>query len=33
MNTNISNDIKYIGVNDRDITLFEGQYPIKNGMA
>lgn len=33
MNTNISNDIKYIGVNDYDITLFEGQYPIKNGMA
>ena len=33
MNTNISNNIKYIGVNDRDITLFEGQYPIKNGMA
>lgn len=30
---NISNDIKYIGVNDYDITLFEGQYPIKNGMA
>jgi len=29
----ISNDIKYIGVNDYDITLFEGQYPIKNGMA
>ncbi len=33
MNTSISNDIKYIGVNDYDITLFEGQYPIKNGMA
>jgi flavorubredoxin len=33
MNTNISNDIKYIGVYDYDITLFEGQYPIKNGMA
>ena len=33
MNTNISNDIKYIGVNDRDITLFEGQYPIKNGRV
>lgn len=29
----ISEDIKYIGVNDYDIDLFEGQYPVKNGMA
>lgn len=29
----ISNDIKYIGVNDHDIDLFEGQYVVKNGMA
>ncbi len=29
----ITNDIKYIGVNDRDIDLFEGQYMVPNGMA
>ena len=29
----ISNDIKYIGVNDHDIDLFEGQYIVPNGMA
>jgi flavorubredoxin/flavin reductase (DIM6/NTAB) family NADH-FMN oxidoreductase RutF len=29
----ISNDIKYIGVNDHDIDLFEGQYIVENGMA
>lgn len=29
----ISNDIKYIGVNDRKIDLFEGQYIVPNGMA
>ena len=30
---NITNDIKYIGVNDREIDLFEGQYVVPNGMA
>ena len=30
---NITNDIKYIGVNDRNIDLFEGQYIVPNGMA
>lgn len=30
---NITNDIKYIGVNDHDIDLFEGQYIVENGMA
>ena len=25
--------IKYIGVNDREIDLFEGQYVVPNGMA
>lgn len=30
---NITNDIKYIGVNDRKIDLFEGQYKVPNGMA
>ena len=29
----ITNDIKYIGVNDREIDLFEGQYSVPNGMA
>ncbi len=29
----ITNDIKYIGVNDRNIDLFEGQYKVPNGMA
>ncbi|MBQ9111283.1 MAG: flavin reductase [Oscillospiraceae bacterium] len=30
---NITNDIQYIGVNDRRIDLFEGQYIVPNGMA
>lgn len=29
----ISNDIKYIGVNDRKIDLFEGQFVVPEGMA
>ncbi|MBQ2747283.1 MAG: FprA family A-type flavoprotein [Firmicutes bacterium] len=29
----ITNDIKYIGVNDHNIDLFEGQYVVPNGMA
>lgn len=29
----ISQDIKYIGVNDREISLFEGQYSVEKGMA
>ncbi len=29
----ISNDIKYIGVNDHKIDLFEGQYDVPNGMS
>ena len=29
----ISNDIKYVGVNDHKIDLFEGQYDVPNGMA
>ncbi len=29
----ITKDIKYIGVNDRNIDLFEGQYVVENGMA
>ena len=30
---NITKDIKYIGVNDHNIDLFEGQYEVPNGMA
>ncbi len=29
----VSDSIKYIGVNDREIDLFEGQYIVPNGMA
>ena len=29
----ITNDIKYIGVNDHEIDLFEGQYVVPNGMS
>ncbi len=29
----ITNDIKYIGVNDKKIDLFEGQYKVPNGIS
>ena len=29
----VSKDILYIGVNDHEIDLFEGQYPVPNGMS
>ena len=29
----ITEDIRYIGVNDHQIDLFEGQYEVKNGMS
>ncbi len=29
----ITKDIKYIGVNDHNVDLFEGQYVVPNGMA
>ena len=29
----ISKDIKYIGVNDHEVDLFEGMYDVPNGMA
>ncbi len=29
----ITNDIRYIGVNDHSVDLFEGQYPVPNGVA
>ena len=30
---NVTEDIQYIGVNDRKIDLFEGQYAVPNGMS
>ena len=30
---NVTKDIKYIGVNDHQIDLFEGQYEVPNGMS
>ncbi|MBR4330799.1 MAG: MBL fold metallo-hydrolase, partial [Candidatus Riflebacteria bacterium] len=30
---NITDSIKYIGVNDHELDLFEGQYIVPNGMA
>ena len=30
---NVTKDIYYVGVNDHDIDLFEGQYVVPNGMA
>ena len=30
---NITHDIKYIGVNDHQVDLFEGQYVVPNGMS
>ena len=30
---NVTKDIRYIGVNDHTIDLFEGQYVVPNGMA
>ena len=29
----ITDTIKYIGVNDHEVDLFEGQYVVPNGMA
>ena len=31
--TNVTNDIRYIGVNDHELDLFEGQYIVPEGMA
>ena len=30
---NITKDIRYIGVNDHEVDLFEGQYVVPNGMS
>ena len=32
MNT-ITDSVFYVGVNDHTIDLFEGMYPVKNGMS
>ncbi|MBR6614568.1 MAG: flavodoxin, partial [Lachnospiraceae bacterium] len=29
----ITNDIRYIGVNDHQVDLFEGQYDVPNGTS
>ena len=29
----VTNDVKYVGVNDRKIDLFEGQYKVPNGIS
>ena len=33
MNMYITDDIRYVGVNDHQVDLFEGQYKVPNGMA
>ena len=29
----VTEDIRYIGVNDHEVDLFEGQYVVPNGMS
>ena len=33
MNINITNNVKYVGVNDKTLDLFESQYKIPNGVS
>ena len=33
MDIHVTNDVKYVGVNDHEVDLFEGQYVVENGMA
>ena len=33
MDINVTSDIRYVGVNDHEVDLFEGQYVVPNGMA
>ena len=33
MNKNITEKVVYVGVDDKTLDLFEGQYPVPNGMA
>ena len=29
----VTNDVLYVGVDDKDIDLFEGQFAVPNGIA
>ena len=29
----ITDDVRYVGVNDHEISLFESQYPVPDGMS
>ena len=33
MNKNITDSVVYVGVDDKTLDLFDGQYPVPNGMA
>ena len=33
MDINVTKDVKYVGVNDHEVDLFEGQYVVPNGMS
>lgn len=33
MEMKVTDEILYVGVNDHEIDLFEGQYAVENGMA
>ena len=33
MDMKISDSVKYVGVDDHEVDLFEGQYDVPNGMA
>ena len=33
MNVEITQDIRYVGVNDHQVDLFEGQYQVPNGIS
>ena len=33
MNTNISDTIRYVGVDDLELDLFESQYIVPNGIS
>ena len=33
MDINVTKDVKYVGVNDHEVDLFEGQYVVPNGMT
>ena len=33
MEIKVAEDVKYVGVNDHEVDLFEGQYPVPAGMA